>query len=167
MHLSSAVVGSVVLTLALGVFGCSDAPAPTDPQRRIAADTSSFLVTLVVRSADSSHWLRSGDSVSVRVTLAPDDSAARAGGPEGTITYVGVPLWGSASALSGSFETDYFTHPELGDRMIGLFFGANVAAARLILFVNPDPLAVTWTVTASGAGGESVTLARGDGVIGP
>lgn len=166
MHLSSAVVGSVVLTLALGVSGCSDATAPTDEQRRLGADESSFLVTLVVRSAEPGHWLRAGDSVSVRVTLAPDDSAARAGSSEGTITYVGVPLWGSASALSGSFETDYFTHPELGDRMIGLFFGANVAAARLILFVDPDPLGVTWAVTASGAGGESVTLARGDGVIG-
>jgi hypothetical protein len=160
--MSPAAVGTMVLTLALGVAGCAGPTEPADSAGQGQPGPSMFVTTLVVRSARAGFWLQPGDTVTVRIGLAPDDSTASSG----TVTYIGLPLWGSASSPVGTFETSYFTHPDLGDRLIGLFLGASVAAARLVVFIDPDPLGMAWAVTASGPAGENVTLAAGDATIG-
>ena len=160
MHLPSAAAGTLVW--ALVALACRAPTAAPDEPSLVAPSSTALSVHLVVRSARDGHWLRPGDSVRVRITLEPDEEAARAGSVEGRISYDGVPLWAAAPAAPGAFATTYFTHDDVAGRVIGLFFGGDIARGRLLLLVRPDPVAVTWIITASGPDGEPVELARGD-----
>lgn len=160
MHLPSAAAGTLVW--ALVALACRAPTAAPDEPSLVPPSSTAFSVLLVVRTARDGHWLRAGDSVRVRLTLEPDEAATGAGSSEGRITYAGVPLWATAPAAPGAFATTYFTHEDVTGRLIGLFFGDDIARGRLLLLVRPDPVAVTWIITASGPDGEPVELARGD-----
>jgi hypothetical protein len=163
MHLSSAAAGTLVLALTIGALGCR-APTELPDEPAAMAPAVSRDAVLIVRAAHDDHWLRPGDSVSVSLTLHADEGAAAEGRMVGTLDYRGHPLWAAGASPAGEYSTTYFSHDAVPDHVIGLFFGADIARGRLILFVRPEPFAVTWIVTASGPGGEPVELARGDGV---
>jgi hypothetical protein len=167
MHLSSAAVGTLVTALALGAASCRTPTGVPDEPTLVAPAVTTHAAILVVRSALDGHWLAAGDSVAVRLSLAPDEEAGREGRAAGVIAYDGVPVWRAARGEAGAFATTYFTHDDLADRLIGVFFDPDIARGRLLLFVRPEPFAITWVVTASGADGAPVELARGDAVATP
>jgi hypothetical protein len=167
MRMSSAAVGTLVTALALGAVSCRTPTGAPDEPNPVASPVTTHAAILVVRSALDGHWLAAGDSVAVRLSLAPDEEAAHERRAAGVIAYDGVPVWRSARGAAGAFAATYFTHDGVADRLIGVFFDADIARGRLLLFVRPEPFAITWVVTASGAGGAPVELARGDAVATP
>lgn len=161
MHPVGTTVGAIVMTLMIGAAGC-DRPTAADPGGIVEGE-SSFVALLVTDSAQSTYWLQPGDTITVRIRVTPErDDAGRNGG---TIGYDGVAVWSPSREPSAAFEAGYFTHPELGERLIGVFWGDNPAGARLVLIVNPDPLALDWIVTASDSAGDLIEIASGRGTV--
>ena len=155
---------ALVWLVTLGAAGCA-APTepPDDPGRSGGGAAVTFDATLAVSAALPGSWLRVGDSVAVTLHIAPGDDGTAAGQAEGTIGYEGIPIWYPAPSSAGAFEASYFTHAELGDRLIGVFWGEHLAGARLVLIVDPNRLAMQWAVTVSGADGQAIEVARGTG----
>ena len=161
MHPGGAAVGAMVMTLLIGAAGC-DRPTAADPDGIAEAGESSFVVALVADSAQSTYWLQPGDTIVVQIRIKPEPRAGLTGG---TLGYHGVAVWSRNREPSAAFEAGYFTHPDLGDRLISVFWGDNPAGARLVLIVNPDPLTLDWIVTASGAEGDLIEIASGRGTV--
>ena len=163
MHPGGAAVGAMVMTHMIGAAGC-DRPTAADPGGIAEGSESSFVALLVTDSAQSTYWLQPGDTITVRIRVTPerDDHAGRTGGPLG---YDGVAVWSRTREPSAAFEAGYFTHPELGERLISVFWGDNPAGARLVLIVNPEPLTLDWIVTASDAEGDVFEIASGRGTV--
>ena len=155
---------AVAWLVALGAAGCA-APTepPDDPKRSGGGVAVTFDATLSVASALPGSWLRVGDTVTVTLRIAPGDEPGSTGQTEGTIGYEGVPIWYPAPSGTGAFEASYFTHAELGDRLVSVFWGEHLAGARLVLIVDPHRLAMQWAVTVSGAEGQAIEVARGTG----
>jgi hypothetical protein len=164
MHPGGAAVGAVVMTLMIGAAGC-DRPTAADPGGIAEGGESSFVVVLVTDSAQSTYWLQPGDTITVRIRVTPEPREGHAGRTGGTLGYDGVAVWSRTREPSAAFEAGYFTHPELGERLISVFWGDNPAGARLVLIVNLDPLTLDWIVTASDAEGDLIEIASGRGTV--
>ena len=152
------------MVLALGLAGCA---APTDAARETSRfdgrPTIDFEATLLVQSARQDFWLRAGDTITVRIRATPNDSAQTSGRVEGMMEYDGVPIWYAALSDSAAFQATYFTHAELGDHLISVFWRDDLAGARLVLIMNPRTLMLQWVVTATQPTGALIEIASGTG----
>ena len=164
MHPGGAAVGAMVMTLMLGAAGC-DRPTAADRVGIADGGEASFVFLLVTTSAQSTYWLQPGDTTTVRIRVTPEPRRGHAGRSGGILGYDGVAVWSRTREPSAAFEAGYFTHPDLGERLISVFWGDNPAGSRLVLFVNPDPLALDWIVTANDAEGALIEIASGRGTV--
>lgn len=161
MHPSYAAVRALGLAVALALSGCtSPTDAAGDPSRLLPPG-STFDVTLVVRESLPAYWLQPGDSISVRLSL--DGGAREPGRSEGSVAYEGIPIWAPAPVPSGAFESSYFTHPDLGETLVSLFWGGSINGQRLILFIDPESLGVAWAITVTDSAGQLIDVASGEG----
>lgn len=163
-RLTAGATRAMAVVLALGLAGCA---APTDAARetprfdgRPAID---FEATLLVQSARQDSWLRAGDTITARIRATPNDGAQTSGQVVGTMEYDGVPIWYAARSDSAAFQATYFTHTELGDRLISVFWRDNLAGARLVLIMDPQTFTLQWVVTATEPTGALIEIASGTG----
>jgi hypothetical protein len=163
-RLTACATMAIAMVIALDLAGCA---APTDVARETPRSDGrpsiDFEATLLVHSARQDSWLRAGDTVAARIRATPNDGAPAFGQVEGTMEYDGVPIWYAARSDSAAFRATYFTHAELGDRLISVFWRDNLSGARLVLIMDPQTLALQWVVTATEPTGELVEIASGTG----